>query len=141
MKTSVHIAASAALAAMVYPFFQWKVPLIFVGGVLIDVDHYLWYVYKYKKLSLLGCYRHYMKHMGDSHQEKDFGTLLIFHTAEFLLLMAVLSFYSEYFLVFTIGLFGHYLLDLAYLYSVPKKFIVNHSVIYWLCMGKFANFK
>lgn len=141
MKTSVHIAASAILAAMLYPIFQWKVLFIFVGGVLIDIDHYFWYVYKYKKLSLFDCYKHYMKHMGNANQEKDFGTLLIFHTIEFLLLMAAMSFSNGYFLVFTIGLFGHYLLDLVYLYSIPKKFIVNHSVIYWLYTNKFASFK
>ena len=40
MKTSVHLMVSAILAAVLYPVFQWKVIIIFVGGILIDIDHY-----------------------------------------------------------------------------------------------------
>ncbi len=138
MKTSVHVFASAVLAIILYPLFKWNVLLIFAGGVLIDIDHYFMYVYKYRNCSIFECYNHYIKHMQDPVQKENLGILLIFHTVEFLLLMFILSFYNEYALVFTIGLFGHYLMDLVFLYLYPKKFIVDHSVIHWAYRNKFS---
>ena len=136
MKTTVHLVASAILAAALYPVFGWKAVFILAGGVLIDVDHYLWYVCKYKKFSLFGCYNHFIVQMESNHQKENMGILIAFHTIEFLLIAGILSFYSQYALVFTIGLLAHYLLDLIYLYAVPKRFIANHSVIYWIYKNK-----
>ena len=132
MKTSVHIAVSIILAAALYPFFKSNVLLILAGGVLIDVDHYLWYIYQYKKFSILQSYKFYIKVMDANDFAKVDGILCIFHTIEFLLLMILLSFYFELALIFTIGLVSHYLMDLLYLYLAPKHFILNHSVIYWI---------
>lgn len=132
MKTSVHLISSIILAAALYPVFQWKVILILVGGVLIDADHYFWYIYKYKNFNFVDSYKFYIKNM----EIKDFtnvaGILLVFHTVEFLIIMAVLSYFSKFALMFTIGLLLHYALDLIYLYIVAKKFVVNHSVIHWV---------
>lgn len=136
MKTSVHVIASAILAAALYQIFQWKVLLILVGGVLIDIDHYFWYVYKYKKLSLFDCYKHYISQMEKPYQKENIGILLIFHTVEFLLIISILSFYFEYVLVFAIGLLLHYLLDLVFLYFVVKDFVVDHSTIHWIYENK-----
>ena len=136
MKTSVHVIVSAILAALLYPVFKRHVLFIFAGGVLIDIDHYFVYAYKYKNFSLFDCYYHYIKNMQDPAQKENLGILLIFHTTEFLFVMVVFSFYNAYALVFTIGLLVHYLLDLIYLYTVPKKFIVDHSLIHWICKNK-----
>lgn len=142
MKTYVHFAVSAILAVIFYPLFKWNVLFILVGGVLIDIDHYLWYAYKYKKFNILESYKFYIKVMDANDFSKVTGMLCIFHTIEFLLLMALLSFYFKPALIFTIGMASHYLLDLLYLYVVPKRFILNHSLIWWLIENKkFANFK
>lgn len=141
MKASVHLAVSLIIAAAIYPFFGLHALFAIAGGFLIDVDHYLWYIYRFRKLSLIACYRHYMKFMGNPNQKSEFGTLLIFHTIEFLVAAAVLSFFFGFILAFTIGLLSHYVLDLVYLYFVPKKFIVNHSILHWILTAKFKNFK
>lgn len=136
MKTSIHSIFSIILAVILYPIFGWKVELIVAGGVLIDVDHYLWYIYKYNNLNLLDCYRHYLNRMDRKGIMENIGILLLFHTIEFFLLMAILSLYVEEFFIFTIGLIAHYFLDLIYLYYVPKRFIANHSVISWIIANK-----
>ena len=132
MKTWAHLLVSSILAAILYPIFQWKVLLIFVGGVLIDADHYLWYIYKYKKFNLVDSYKFYLKNMEINDFSNVTGILLIFHTIEFLLIMVLSSFYIKFAFIFTIGLLSHYLLDLIFLYSVPKRFIVDHSMTHWI---------
>lgn len=136
MKTSIHLAASLILAALLYPLFSWKALLVLTGGVLIDVDHYLWYVYKYKKFNLLDSYKFYLKNMETNNFTNVMGILLVFHTIEFLLLLAFLSFYYESVLAFTIGLLSHYFLDVIFLYSVPKRIITNHSIISWIVKNR-----
>src|SRR3989344_9077428 len=125
MKTSVHLAVSLILAAMLYPLFKWDVLFILVGGVLIDVDHYLWYIYRYKKFNIIKSYNFFLKNIERNDFTNVYGVLLIFHTIEFLLIMVVLSFYSEFALIFTIGLLSHYLLDVIFMYSISKRLIMS----------------
>ncbi|MBI2657432.1 hypothetical protein HYX08_01925 [Candidatus Woesearchaeota archaeon] len=132
MKPLAHFIASLALAALLYPVLGWKAMLIFAGGVLIDIDHYLWYVYKYRKIGFFKAYRFFSKNT-DARDFSNFeGILLLFHTVEFLLVSVVLSFYSRLALAFTAGLILHYGLDTIYLYRIAGRFIVNHSLIHWI---------
>ena len=133
MKTSVHLIASLILSALLYPLFEWKVLLILISGVLIDVDHYFWYIYKYRKINIFESYKFFIKPMDEKDFKSVMGILLIFHTVEFLTIMIVLSYFNKFILIFTIGLFLHYALDLIYLYFVAERFILNHSIIYWIC--------
>ena len=136
MKTPVHLLISLIIAVAFYPLHSWKVVFIIVGGVLIDIDHYFWYVYKYKELSIIKSYKFYIKNINENNFSNVFGILLAFHTIEFLLLMLALSFYNQFVLIFTIGLLSHYVLDLIYLCFIPKRLIVNHSIIYWVFKNK-----
>ena len=133
----MHFLSALILAVILYPTFEWKVLLIFIGGFLIDIDHYLWYAYKYKKLDLHDCYTHYAVDSYKNNFKDVRGDLLIFHTIEFLLMMVILSFYTELALMFTVGLLLHYLLDLGWYYFIPKQFIANHSIMYWIVKNKF----
>lgn len=132
MKPPTHLIFALFLAALLYPIFNWKVLFILAGGVLVDVDHYLWYIYKYKKFNIINSYKFYLKNIEVNDYSNVYGILLIFHTIEFLLLMILLSFYIEFALIFTIGLVLHYLLDLIFLYILPKRIIANHSIIWWI---------
>ena len=136
MKTWVHFVVCLILAGILFPIYGWKVLFILVGGVLIDVDHYLWYAYKYRKFNLADSYNFFLKNM----ETKDFtsviGILIIFHTLEFLLMMVLLSFYYELAFIFTIGLLSHYLLDSLFLYFVAKRVIADYSIIHWLYKNK-----
>jgi len=136
MKTSVHVVASVILAAVLYHFFKWKVLLILVGGVLIDVDHYFWYVYKYRKFNFFDSYQFYIKNIEINDFTNVAGILLVFHTLEFLLIVVLLSFYYEPVFIFTIGLISHYLLDFIFLSFIAKRFIANHSIIHWVYKNK-----
>ncbi|MBS3114827.1 hypothetical protein J4448_07040 [Candidatus Woesearchaeota archaeon] len=127
-----HALLSSILATLIYPFYGWGVLLILVGGVLIDIDHYLWYMLKYQKFNLSSCYKHFTIDADKNNYKDVTGTLMIFHTTEFFLLMIVASFYNRYVFLFTIGLLGHYLLDFIWHWQVTKRVITDLSVIHWL---------
>ena len=79
-----------------------------MGGVFIDIDHYFWYVYKFRKFGIIKAYKF--------HKNKPFlgkDVIHIFHTVEFIVLCAILSFFSAIVLTFTIGLVTHIILDIA----------------------------
>ena len=132
MRPSAHFLASLALAAVFYQFFGRNALAIFAGGVLIDIDHYIWYILKHKKINMARCYKFYAYEAAKKDFKDVTGSLMVFHTLEFTALCVLLSFYSTLALMFTAGLLLHYFLDLIFLYLVPKRFIANHSLVWWM---------
>lgn len=141
MRTSAHLIFSMILAIALYTIFGHGVILIIAGGVLIDVDHYIWYATKYNDLDIKRCYKHYEESLETNDFGKHFGILLIFHNLEFLIAMFTLSFYSKYALIILIGVLGHYILDMIFFYKASKRFISNPSFFFWIWKNKFKNFK
>ena len=132
METPVHVAVSAILAAIFYPIYGINSLFIFAGGVLIDIDHYLWYIAKFKKYGLRECYEYCAKGTIKDNWKYVTGSLFVFHNIEFLILSIVMSFYFPWAFMFTIGILSHYLLDLIWhLYGIKKP---THalSFIIWL---------
>ncbi len=141
MKPSTHLLVSFILALVFYPMFGWKAVFILAGGILIDLDHYLWCIFRHKNLSLLDCYKYFIDGFDKERVKKNIGILLVFHTIEFLLIVGIISFFSQTALLFAVGILSHYLLDLIWLYSVPKQLIANHSIILWLIQNTSKKFK
>lgn len=132
MRPLAHLLASTIIAALLYPIFGWKVISIIAGGVLVDIDHYFWCIFKHKNLDVIDCYKYYIDGLDKEKYKKNLGILLVFHTIEFLLIMIILSFYNNLFLFFIIGLLAHYLLDLIAIYNLAGHLIANHSIISWI---------
>lgn len=139
METWVHSVVSLILAAILYPFFGWEAMAIFAGGVLIDIDHYLWYTFKLKKFDPLKCYTYFINDLQKTKWKDVTGTILIFHTVEFFALCIMLSFFNTLAMLFTVGLAGHYLLDLIWHFQVPKRVILDHSLIHWCAKNYFMH--
>jgi len=132
MKTWVHVVVSSIIALVLYPVFNWTVLLILVGGVLIDIDHYIWYIFKHKNFDIFECYRQFTE-VGEKSNFRIFsGITLFFHTIEFTILMLILSFINELALMFTIGLVVHYFLDIIHQFYLTRSMIINPSMVSWL---------
>ena len=131
MDTSIHLVVSIVLAVLLFPIYKISVIFIIAGGVLIDIDHYLWYTRKFKKYSLKECYKYCAYGTIKDNWKHVTGSLFIFHTAEFLLLSIVLSFYFSAAFMFTIGLLSHYALDLIWHIRGIKKPTHALSFIQW----------
>jgi len=136
METWQHLLFSVILAGLLFPIFKWKALIILIGGVAIDADHYFFYIYKTKNFNLAKCYRYFTAEALENDHKYIAGNFLIFHTIEFLSMAILLSFYNTYALIFAIGLIGHFVLDFIWFKFIYKRFVLNHSIIYWICKNK-----
>jgi len=98
--------------------------VIFLSTVFIDVDHYLFYVYKKSDLSLIKAYYFFLKGGG--------YRLMVFHTIEVILLLYLLSFYNKYFFFVIVGFLFHWALDIYYMHKHKKLNQRDYSLIHHL---------
>ncbi len=91
--------------------------IIFLSSIFIDVDHYLYYVFRKKNISLKKSYKWFVKldkkSLSLSKKERNnfYSGLCFLHGVEILLLLIFLSFFSIYFLYVFIGFLFHLFLD------------------------------
>lgn len=106
--------------------------IIFMAAVLIDVDHYLYYVFKKKNLSLSKAYQFFVDQIGVAKRQKGHyhSPLCIFHTVEALILMIILASYSKIFLYILIGSLLHFVLDLYETFVVYKRHSLRVYTLY-----------
>jgi hypothetical protein len=132
MILSVHFITSLILSAAFYPFYGISSLLVFIGGFFIDIDHFLWNLAKFRDFNILKAYNFHMENVVSNDFSRTKGILLLFHNLEFVLLMLLLSFVSEIFLLITYGLVLHLLLDLINLVIMRQGMLVQPSVVSWL---------
>lgn len=128
MEIIVHFFISAILAGLLFLFFGWYSLLAFVGGVLIDIDHYILYFFIHKNFNLKKAY-YYFK---DRNFDKHYFLLYVFHSMELLIVMIIISFYNKIILIITLGMALHYAADFIYELQVSGHFIKNWWTITWL---------
>ena len=136
MRSSVHFIFTAVLAAALSPFFGWGAMVMFLSGWLIDADHFLLWVVTRRNFNVGKFYRHHMVESQKTGYHTEDGNLHIAHTAEFLALAVIAAFFHPLALVFLIGLLAHYALDAIWLAAVPRRIILNHSIIWWIVVNK-----
>ncbi len=127
-----HFIICSILVIIFFPIFGFKTVMIFVGGFLIDIDHYFWYVVKKKNLSLITCHYYYQEVMETLEYKEVENVLFIFHTIEFLLFIVLLSFFTSYALLFLFGYLPHVIPDVIFEMKMWKKKVVSYSIIQFL---------
>ncbi|MCK5283476.1 MAG: hypothetical protein KAK00_08790 [Nanoarchaeota archaeon] len=106
-----HFLASSILALILYPSFGISSLFIFITGFLIDIDHILYYYIRFKKFSIKETYVHCLK-MGKKINKEEYKKLiLIFHNWELMFVLLLLSIVNKIFLVMSIGLLFHLIMD------------------------------
>lgn len=131
-----HFLASLVLCAVLYPFYGINSFFVIVSGFLIDLDHYLWYVYKFKNFNFIKAYKFYLKINKEKSFAKQKKCIIIFHSVEFLILMVILSFYSKIMFIILIGLLYHYVLDIIHVLFIMKGTWAVYSIIWWFVKHK-----
>jgi len=104
-----HALLGAIFSIFIYYYFKITLIeflLIFLAAVFIDADHYLWYVVRKKDWNLKNAYK-WFRALPRRHK----SILVVFHTAEFILLIFLVSIYFPIFLFIFTGLIFHSLLD------------------------------
>ena len=102
------------------------------GAYLIDIDHYLVYIFTFKEFSIKKAINFFSDEAFSFAKGNHPTFFLPLHTIESFIAVLSISVYipSLYFLFF--GMVFHYTLDLCYDYMTFKKFIREFSIITYL---------
>ena len=84
MNLKYHFIVSLAISLFLFPFFGCGSFLVMVGGFLIDIDHYIWYILRYRDFNIKNAYKRNKNH--------DTKVLNIFHQVDVIALFIILSF-------------------------------------------------
>lgn len=136
MQLTEHILYGGSVTAALYPTFGIRSLFFFLGSVLIDIDHYVIYLYfsKFKDWNVKKMFQFHslVRQWLYSH---SIYVLLSFHTVEFLLLVLIFAFWFgsvEIYLIF-FGLLFHLLLDTLRMYQLKKLEVRALSFVeYWI---------
>jgi hypothetical protein len=106
--------------------------IIFMMSWCIDVDHYLFYVIKKKDWNLKRAYQYYEAQLSIYQKQKEHydAPLCIFHTAEFVIVLIVLAFYSKIALFVLMGTVLHYVGDAYHTFYVLKMPRIRRYTVY-----------
>tara|TARA_Y100000034_G_scaffold97007_1_gene118337 strand:- start:814 stop:1245 length:432 start_codon:yes stop_codon:yes gene_type:complete len=94
--------------------------LISFSTVLIDVDHYIYYIYKKKDWNLKNAHSWFIENTKKFHslsrtqRNKVYGGFCFLHGTEILLVLLLFTIFSKYFLFIFIGFTFHLFLDITY---------------------------
>ena len=124
--------------AVVY-FFNLSIVagiIIFLSSLLIDIDHYLYYVYKKKKWNLKDAYSWFVKRkkkmllLHRDQRNKTYTGFFFLHGFEILILLFALGYYiSVYFYYILIGFSFHLFFDLIHQRTIHDR-VDRVSLIY-----------
>jgi hypothetical protein len=109
-----------------------RLALFAVGGVLIDVDHYLLYIQRRRNFSVSGMFRYY-EELQPIQASIPYVGLCLFHTIDCFLLVAVLGYFYPVLYALLAGLLFHFLFDLFDLWRkkallIRAFFLVEHLI-------------
>ena len=132
MLPKYHIFSGFTVSYILVYFFNFSLfagIIVFLSSFLIDIDHYFFSVYKRRDLSLLNSIKEHYKlrrklmSMPWKKRRKYKTPIMIFHGIEFWILIIILSFFSNIFLLILIGIIIHMSLDFI-------DIIYHHAPIY-----------
>lgn len=126
MKPLKHIILGFIFSLILYFIFPKikliEFSLIFLSSFLIDVDHYLYYVYKKRNLNLKKAYKWFIQKrdklltLPKKKRAEYKSSFLFLHGIEFLIILGLLSLISEIFFFIFLGIAFHLILDIPEVY-------------------------
>ena len=117
MYTSKHAIVTFFISIPLFFVYRWWVLLIFASAILIDFDHYMTYVIKFKDFNIRKAYW-YFRNISKYKDNKKI--LLLFHTWEFLAALLIVGFFYQIIWYIFLGFFTHILEDLYDYYTKNK---------------------
>lgn len=140
MFVSRHIFFGIILSILLILFFPtlslFSIAIIFLSSVLIDMDHYFYFIFLKKNLSLKKAYQWYIERwknfnsLSKSERKKIYSGFFMFHGIEILILLFFLGkFVSGFFLFVLIGFSFHMLLDIPD--EIAKKGTVDKISLFY----------
>lgn len=137
MNLKQHVAATGVVAATMIPYSSSTGILLFVaGGILIDVDHQIFYFVRTGRLDISGMFRYFREVVDQNLASIPYLGICIFHTVDFLLTIALCSLFFPPLRYLLAGLVFHLLLDIVDMTRLKIPFIRSYSIIEHLIRRK-----
>ncbi|MCK5043455.1 hypothetical protein KAR52_00445 [Candidatus Pacearchaeota archaeon] len=119
----------SAILLIIFPKIGWiGFFIIILSTVLIDVDHYLYFVYKKKNLNLKNAFNWFIENgkkfssLPKIERDKFYLGFCVLHGIEILFILFILGmFISKYFLFILVGFSFHLFLDVTCQISQRKR--------------------
>ncbi|MDD5086959.1 MAG: hypothetical protein PHV16_04365 [Candidatus Nanoarchaeia archaeon] len=105
MLIQYHILFGFIICFFLYPVYGTNIVIIFLASILIDVDHYIFYIVNQKSFNIKKAHEFFVL------SESTF--ILPFHTAEFLVALLFLSLFHSFFFFVLFGVVLHFILDIT----------------------------
>jgi hypothetical protein len=123
MTLTQHTALTAVAAAALAPLLDGEsIALFAAGSILIDIDHYFLYIQRTRRFDIRVMFR-YFAELQPIEATIPYVGLCIFHTFDFFLLVALLSYFQPFFIPLLAGFIFHFIFDILYLYREKVLFI------------------
>ncbi len=139
MLPKIHILLGGIFSIIIFIFFNislFQAILIFLSSFLIDVDHYLYYVFIKKDISLKKSYKWFVKNrekwlaLPIQERKKYKHSVLLFHGIEFWIILVYAYFLNKIFLFVILGIAVHMFLDFIEIFYIKDKFYSKFSQAY-----------
>ena len=133
MTLTQHVAMTGVAVAVLYPRHDGLHLLLFaIGGILIDIDHYLLYIQRTRGFGIRGMFR-YFEELQPIQKTIPYVGLCLFHTVDFFLLIGLLAFFNPLLYPLLAGFIFHFMLDVIDLNrkGVPfirPYFLLEHAI-------------
>jgi len=124
MHVTQHIVLGFLFATLIFLFFPQigilGTATIFLSSFLIDIDHYIYYIFKKKDINLKKAHNYWSnrlkKYLQLPREKRNQvkTTVFFFHGSESLILLLILSYFSKYFFFIFLGFFFHIFLDVLF---------------------------
>lgn len=133
-----HIIAGAMASLLIYlisPVTITQTIIIFISSFIIDLDHYLYHIFKKRDFNFFNARKWFLKkrkiYMKLSVQERNKykGYILIFHGIEFWILLLILSLFNKIFLFMLLGISIHMFLDYLEIFYLKEPLYSKFSQI------------
>lgn len=131
MTLTQHIKYSSIPTLILLPVIGIKALYFFLASILIDIDHYVMYILEVKSFSIRGMFR-YCNDLLEYLKNNRGLALCMLHTAEFLIVIILFSFYSSIAFYVLLGIIFHLILDAIYLYRNGCLFGRAFSIVEYL---------
>jgi hypothetical protein len=130
MKVSQHVKYTTIAAFILLPFCDFiQIALFFIGSILIDVDHYVFYVLQFKKWDIRGMFDYYERFLPEQIESIPYAGVCIFHTIEVFIILGIASYYYSFLFYLLMGMIFHYILDFIFLYQNKCLFSRAFSIV------------
>ncbi len=145
MRLRSHIIYSSVPTIILAPFVGVQALVFFAGAVLIDADHYIQYILKFKDFGVKGMFDFVdsiTKNVKHEKGKPQYLGLCLFHTVEFFILLGILSFHYTTVRYLLLGMSFHMTLDIIHLYRHSRISSRALSLIeYFIRIGNYKKVK